>query len=630
MKKVNEVIYGKQELISLKNDSVAEDNLLFKETAHGASGEEVQGAIIINDEAAGIHYDNSKSGLVAENAQAALDEVADGLNTEERRAVTRENVLESVLSNEISRSQTADETISAALQVEITRATAAEGVNKAAIDVLNGSGAGSVSKAVADGIARVIDDAPESLDTLKEIADWIDGHAEDAAAMNRAISENAENLTAHENRTDNPHGVTKEQVGLSDVPNVTTNNQTPTFTQASTRANIASGERLSVIFGKIMKFFADLKTVAFTNSYTDLDNQPTIPTKTSDLKNDSGYITGVDINSQKPTYTAASSNQELTSGETISTAFGKIAKAVSSLISHIGSTSNPHKVTASQVGLGNVGNFKAVSTVANQGLTEAEKAAARANMDAGSSSANGTVTSVATGAGLTGGTITESGTIKAKLKSETLSSLTATDRSTTSNREYPVELDKDGNLAVNVPWANTTYSNASLGQGYGTCSTAAATTEKAVTLSNYALVINGVVTVKFTNAVPASATLKVNGKDAKAIYHKGAAIAAGVISAGDTATFMYNGSQYHLIALDKTSSGSGGSTEPTVGTENLTESADGYTFTHTYPDRTEVTVFAANGLSAVKTITYTSGTKYTINYTFNANGKTATIVTAKA
>ena len=38
--------------------------------------------------------------------------------------------------------------------------------------------------------------------------------------------------------------------------------------------------------------------------------------------------------------------------------------------------------TASEVGLGNVGNFKAVSTVASQGLTDAEKSNARANIGA--------------------------------------------------------------------------------------------------------------------------------------------------------------------------------------------------------------------------------------------------------
>jgi len=70
---------------------------------------------------------------------------------------------------------------------------------------------------------------------------------------------------------------TKSEVGLGNVPNVATNNQTPTFSVASTRANIVSGETLTVILGKVMKFFADLKTVAFTGSYTDLSNKPSIP-----------------------------------------------------------------------------------------------------------------------------------------------------------------------------------------------------------------------------------------------------------------------------------------------------------------------------------------------------------------
>lgn len=45
--------------------------------------------------------------------------------------------------------------------------------------------------------------------------------------------------------------------------------------------------------------------------------------------------------------------------------------------------------TASEVGLGNVGNFKAVSTVANQGLSSTEQSNARANIGAGTSSFSG-------------------------------------------------------------------------------------------------------------------------------------------------------------------------------------------------------------------------------------------------
>ncbi len=77
--------------------------------------------------------------------------------------------------------------------------------------------------------------------------------------------------------------ITKANVGLGNVPNVTTNNQVPTFSQASARANIASGEKLSVILGKIMKWYADLKTVAFTGKYSDLSGRPAIPSVTNNL-----------------------------------------------------------------------------------------------------------------------------------------------------------------------------------------------------------------------------------------------------------------------------------------------------------------------------------------------------------
>ena len=99
----------------------------------------------------------------------------------------------------------------------------------------------------------------------------------------------------------------------------------PTFTEASTRSNIISGESLATILGKIKKFFSDLKAVAFSGSYNDLSDTPTIPTvnnatltiqkngatvetftanassnktanitvptKVSDLTNDSGFVT---------------------------------------------------------------------------------------------------------------------------------------------------------------------------------------------------------------------------------------------------------------------------------------------------------------------------------------------------
>jgi len=98
--------------------------------------------------------------------------------------------------------------------------------------------------------------------------------------------------------------------------------------------------------------------------------------------------------------------------------------------------------------------------------------------------------------------------------------------------------------------SNTTYTPQSLGFGYGTCSTAEATVAKTASLSSYSLITNGIVAIKFTNAVPASATLNINSKGAKDIYYKGAAITADIIKAGDFATFIYDGSHYCLIAIE--------------------------------------------------------------------------------
>ncbi len=63
-------------------------------------------------------------------------------------------------------------------------------------------------------------------------------------------------------------------------------NVTAIFTAAGTRSNIANGDTLATIFSKIAKFFGDLKTVAFSGSYNDLTNKPTIPTVTNDLTNE--------------------------------------------------------------------------------------------------------------------------------------------------------------------------------------------------------------------------------------------------------------------------------------------------------------------------------------------------------
>jgi hypothetical protein len=97
---------------------------------------------------------------------------------------------------------------------------------------------------------------------------------------------------------------------------------------------------------------------------------------------------------------------------------------------------------------------------------------------------------------------------------------------------------------------------ATIGDGYALCSTAGDTQQKEVSITNFLLIKNGVVSVKFANAITvASPTLKINDIAAKAIYLNGAAVQPGWILAGVTVNMRYNGAQFDIISMmgpDKT------------------------------------------------------------------------------
>ena len=251
--------------------------------------------------------------------------------------------------------------------------------------------------------------------------------------------------------------LSSSDVGLGNVPNVTTNDQTPTYTQASALTNLVSGEKLSVSFGKIMKAIADLSshlsnksnphtvtkaqvglgsvdntsdankpvstaqataiadaksagTTAQANMNThiadtlnphsvtkaqislgNVDNtsdmgkpvstaqataiadaksagtvaQTNLNTHTANKSNPHavtkeqvglGNVANVSVNDQTPTYTQASTLTNIVSGEKLSVSLGKIMRAITNLTSHLSNKDNPHAITKTQVGLGNVDN----------------------------------------------------------------------------------------------------------------------------------------------------------------------------------------------------------------------------------------------------------------------------------
>ena len=83
---------------------------------------------------------------------------------------------------------------------------------------------------------------------------------------------------------------------------------------------------------------------------------------------------------------------------------------------------------------------------------------------------------------------------------------------------------------------------------YGTCSTAAGTAAKVVSLSGFKLQTGAEVTVRFTVTNTASSpTLNVNGTGAKPIQYRNAAISAGYLAANRTYRFVYDGTYWQLV-----------------------------------------------------------------------------------
>lgn len=70
-------------------------------------------------------------------------------------------------------------------------------------------------------ISDLVNGAPETLDTLKEIADAMSNNNDVVEALDAAVGSkaNASDLTAHINDKNNPHSVTKTQIGLDNVEN---------------------------------------------------------------------------------------------------------------------------------------------------------------------------------------------------------------------------------------------------------------------------------------------------------------------------------------------------------------------------------------------------------------------------
>lgn len=85
------------------------------------------------------------------------------------------------------------------------------------------------------------------------------GEAENVTAIltEAAAYASKQELQNHINDNRNPHKVTAEDVGLGKVKNIALGDDTVEFVEAKTAVNIEPTDSMSVILGKIKKFFAD-------------------------------------------------------------------------------------------------------------------------------------------------------------------------------------------------------------------------------------------------------------------------------------------------------------------------------------------------------------------------------------
>lgn len=148
---------------------------------------------------------------------------------------------------------------------------------------------------------------------------------------------------------------------------------------------------LSLLWGKIQGAFAPKSHVEDKNNphevtATQVGAVPnTIKINNKALTSDI-TLTADDVNARPSTWTPSASDIGAVSTDT--TINGKaLSSNVTLSASDIGARPADWTPSASDLGLENVGNYKAVSTVANQGLSTTEQANARANIGAGTSTA---------------------------------------------------------------------------------------------------------------------------------------------------------------------------------------------------------------------------------------------------
>lgn len=307
-------------------------------------------------------------------------------------------------------------------------------------------------------------------------------------------------------------GMTTDEVGLY-IGDGTTNHQvamkgsgggisddvsdsTVDFTASSSRTLPTTGEKLSGIIGKIVKWLSDLKAVAFSGSYNDLSNKPT------SMKNPNALTISLNGTSQ-------------------GAYDGSAAKSVNITASSVGAAASSHSHPASQV----------------TGLTE--NRAIVSDGDGHPAASEVTATELGYLDGVTSA-------IQTQLNGKAASSHT---------HNYAGSSSAGGNANAAVKLARARYIDGVNFDGssgivhFGTCTTTGSSKDKTVQIPNYTAVTGAKIAVQFQYSNGAqNPTLNVSDTGAKPIY-KYDQTPVGISDWPSNAIieFLYTGTAYVMI-----------------------------------------------------------------------------------
>lgn len=234
---------------------------------------------------------NSTNKLINQSVKDAVDNkliesgyvTKDLLEAETTRATEQENSLKALIGAETSARTKGDEDLGAKIQAEQTRAQGKEKEISDKLAIVDGDSntEGSFRKAIADVIAA----APEDLDTLKEIADKLASDDDLHTTLNQAITEKAD-ASALLNEVSRATGVENDlkaavatkanATALSNYVLTTSLNQQVDTLNAAIDAKQPKGNYLT--------------QHQSLEEYAKKTELPTVPTKVSELQNDSEFI----------------------------------------------------------------------------------------------------------------------------------------------------------------------------------------------------------------------------------------------------------------------------------------------------------------------------------------------------